>query len=273
MPVIGVVGGIGSGKSFISAALAELGARVIDADQIGHDVLRDPETIASLIASFGPSILEQPKPESGEVGRGTIDRKVLGQLVFSDPNARRKLESLVHPAMRRSFAECINQARRDGSPAVVLDAAVLFEAGWDDLCDWILFVDCPQDVRRLRVQSSRGWSQQHLEQREAAQWPLTQKRERADSVVRNASDDPQSRTILRDELQQLWRLWTEGSTQPRSSRARAHGHADAGRSSREQPPAAIPQTNRVEPTDPSSFSIGGSIRSRGEPAAAATTPP
>lgn len=268
MPVIGVVGGIGSGKSFVSAALAQLGALVIDADQTGHDVLRQPKVIADLIALFGSSILEHPEPLDEQTPRQIIDRKALGQLVFTDPLARRRLELLVHPAMRDAFAERIEQARGEGFPAVVLDAAVLFEAGWNNLCDRILFVDCPPEVRLLRVQHSRGWSQLMLEQREAAQWPLAQKRERADAVVRNASDDPRSRAELRDELKAIFMHWTESPAQLRRSPARA----DDDGQDHPREPGPFTRTSGDEPAAPSLPASERSVHNRADTTVSATTP-
>jgi dephospho-CoA kinase len=110
-------------------------------------------------------------------------------MVFSDPAALRDLESILHPLMRREFVRIIGRAVSAGrAAAVVLDAAVLLEAGWDDLCDRVVFVDAPRPARLERVRAQRGWSAEALSAREQAQWPLDRKRRRADLVIVNDAD-------------------------------------------------------------------------------------
>jgi dephospho-CoA kinase len=117
-----------------------------------------------------------------------VDRHALGAIVFADPSARAALEAIVHPRMRTSFLAAIGRAQRAGAPPlVVLDAAILLEAGWDDLCDRIVFVDAPRPERLRRVAAARGWSEETLAARERAQWPADQKRRRADWILTNAT--------------------------------------------------------------------------------------
>jgi dephospho-CoA kinase len=109
-------------------------------------------------------------------------------MVFADQERRRELEAIVHPKMRDRFRREIERLTRLGlARVIVLDAAILLEAGWDDLCDHVVFVDAPRSVRRQRVAKQRGWSAQALESREAAQWPCEIKRSRADMVLANDS--------------------------------------------------------------------------------------
>lgn len=183
--VVGLTGAIGGGKSTAAALLARRGAFVIDADSVGHQVLNEPLIRARLIERFGPEILA---PAQDQAGR-PIDRRALGAIVFADPAARRDLESIVHPVMRARFLAQIAQTLQSRSaPLIVLDAAILFEAGWDDLCDRIVYIDAPRAVRLDRVERSRGWTADRLLARERAQAPADDKIARADLVLDNDGD-------------------------------------------------------------------------------------
>ena len=115
-----------------------------------------------------------------------IDRGALGSIVFSDPAARHDLEAIVHPEMLRRFEAAIERETDRGlAPAIILDAAILLEAGWDQLCDLVVFVDASWSARLDRVARDRGWTAEVLRAREAAQWPADAKRERADIRIRN----------------------------------------------------------------------------------------
>ncbi len=186
IPVIGLIGGIGSGKSAVAAILTARGGVVIDADGVGHGLLTDPEVRDQIVARLGDSVLDR-KVRPGAPGP-RIDGAALGAIVFGDPAKRRELEAIVHPRMRDRFRKEIDRLTRLGEARViVLDAAILLEAGWDDLCDRVVFVDAPRSLRQERVAEQRGWSALALESREAAQWPCDVKRSRADIVLVNDS--------------------------------------------------------------------------------------
>lgn len=188
--MIGVVGGIGSGKSAVSGFLEALGAFVIDADKVGHALLDQPPVLEPLVERFGRVILN-PNSNSDESSEGpaSVDRKALGSIVFSDPKALKALELILHPRMRQTFSKAIARTiRRGEAKAVVLDAAILHEAGWASLCDRVLFVEAPAEVRLERLRESRGWSEETLNRREASQWPLDRKRNEAEWVIQNATD-------------------------------------------------------------------------------------
>jgi dephospho-CoA kinase len=183
--VIGLIGGIGAGKSRVAELLAAAGAFVIDADLVGHALLTQRPVRDLVVAQFGNRVLERgtspgdPPP---------IDRRALGAIVFADPARLRQLEAILHPRMRGTFERAIARTiRRGRARAVVLDAAVLLEAGWNTLCDHIVLVDAPRSERLKRLEAARGWSDQALTAREAAQWPLERKRALAGAVVRNDS--------------------------------------------------------------------------------------
>jgi dephospho-CoA kinase len=186
LAVIGLIGGIGSGKSSVAALFEEAGAIVIDADLVGHELLHDPRVCSQIVDRFGTGVLS--RESVGLQLPSVIDRKALGTIVFADPVARRDLETILHPRMRAKFEAVIereSKSQKTEKSMVVLDAAILLEAGWDDLCDLIVFVDAPCDERMRRVQAQRGWSRDVLEAREAAQWPCDKKRRRADLVITN----------------------------------------------------------------------------------------
>lgn len=182
IPVLGLIGAIGGGKSAVACRLAERGSAIIDADAVGHELLESPAIRDRIVERFGAGVLEQ------EVGGSRIDRRALGAVVFREPAALRDLEAILHPAMRERFRQAIQRLERQGErPCIVLDAAVLLEAGWDDLCDRIACVDAPRAERLRRVGASRGWSDEALAARERAQWPVAEKRRRADWIIDNDS--------------------------------------------------------------------------------------
>ena len=179
MVVIGIVGGIASGKSLVSEQLRELGAEVISADRIGHEVLLEAEVQAALRARWGEAVFDS---------HGRPDRAAIARRVFDPvhgPEERRFLESLSHPRIRARMQAQLQDFRSRQVPAVVLDAALLFEAGWNALCDHVLFVDTPAEQRRERA-AKRGWTANELATRESAQLPLEEKRRRCTSAIDNS---------------------------------------------------------------------------------------
>ncbi len=175
-PVIGVAGGIGSGKSAFARALGRLGAEVFDADASAKQMLDLPEVREALVAWWG----------AGVVGPdGLVARDKVASIVFRDDRELRRLEALIHPMVRAEAERVIDRARHSGVRAVVLDVPLLFESGMDGMCDLVVFVDADEEVRRARVSRSRNWDAAELARREGVQWPLDQKRRLAGLVVVN----------------------------------------------------------------------------------------
>jgi len=196
-PVIGLLGGIGSGKSQVAALLARHGARVINADLLGHEALRQPEILRRIVQRWGAGLLD----EQGEIVRGR-----LAAIVFRDPAERRALEEIVHPWIGQAIRDEI--ARCQADPAIrfiVLDAAVMLEAGWHSACQRLVFVDVPWNLRLERLARQRGWSAQQVQARETAQLPLTEKASRADHVLDNSGTTEQLEQQVR-ELLTRWQL-------------------------------------------------------------------
>jgi dephospho-CoA kinase len=186
IPVIGLVGGIGAGKSRAAAMFAQHGAQVLDADAVGHALIDQNPAREEIVARFGTEVLDRSDPDAPWV----IDRKKLSAIVFSDEAARKALEAILHPRMRRTFEKAISRAARNAKvQALVLDAAVLYEARWNELCDVVVFVEAPAETRLARVGAARGWTPEMLAAREAAQMPLDAKRAKVDFVLENAGDD------------------------------------------------------------------------------------
>ena len=167
MIVIGLVGKVGAGKSTVARMLAEGGATVLDADLLAHESLAQPAVIAAIIERFGDDVLD-----SG----GRVRRSALAEIVFAAGEAAaanlRALEAIVHPRVRERLMEAMDVVRREGRSAgrpavVVLDVPLLMQAGWGDLCDRIVMVECEESVRRARL-VARGWPAGQIAARECA---------------------------------------------------------------------------------------------------------
>lgn len=200
MVTIGILGGVASGKSLVAQILAEFGAGVLDADVAGHRVLSEPEVVAALVGEFGEAILDGSLDASLNAG-GDVDRKAIAQHVFGETKAAsanlRKLEAIVHPTIKAHLeAEAKEMAQDRALVAMVLDAPLLLEVGWDAMCDLLLFVDAPKKKRQEFAQQ-RGWTGDQLELRQQAQMDLDQKRDRADFVIANTGDQDDLRQTVR----------------------------------------------------------------------------
>jgi dephospho-CoA kinase len=199
-PVVGLIGAIGGGKSTAARCFAKRGGFVIDADALGHEALRRPEVIAALVARWGEGVR---KPD------GSLDRRAIGRIVFADPAERSALESLVFPHIGRRAVEEISRGVADpNSRFVVLDAAVLLEAGWNKNVDRIVYADAPREMRLARLAARSGWADAELTAREAAQWPVEEKIARSDVVLINdATPDELQKHV--DSLLREWE-WAPG---------------------------------------------------------------
>ncbi len=196
MKTIGLIGGVASGKSRVAQMLAELGAGILDADRAGHAVLvEDAEVQAALRRRWGDSVFSAD---------GSVNRAAIGKRVFATGSQGEEdrffLEELLHPRIRRRLEEERDQFAAQGRVAVVLDAPLLLEAGWGkSLCDTVIFVEAPPEVRLARART-RGWSDAEFTRREAAQWPVEEKRRYADTIIQNAGSENE----LRQAVKQFW---------------------------------------------------------------------
>lgn len=214
-PVVGIVGGIGAGKSALTRFAAEqMPLAVVDGDVVGHEALRVPELKTRVVEAFS-GILSDP---STLLVDGEINRKVLGALIWgSDPVSRQRrstLEKIVHPWMVERFKTLFAQHRQSGQcDVIIFDAAILLEAGWDQLCDSIFYIETTDASRLERVQQQRSWNNEQLRIREESQWPLETKKSRAKLIINN--NQPLS-LAGRDFVQALQQLAAR-SSKPASS--------------------------------------------------------
>jgi dephospho-CoA kinase len=196
--VIGLVGRIGAGKSTVARALAAHGAEVIDADAIAHAVLDEPAVRAAVAGLFGTGVVRAD---------GSVDRRALAAVVFGPGAAAtaglETLEAIVHPRVRMRI-----EAALAGPPdtaagdrrIVVLDVPLLMQAGWDDLCDRLILVDCDESVRRSRLEG-RGWSDAHRALRDAA-W---ERRYRPPPAAKTSRvDASRDAAYIREQIATLW---------------------------------------------------------------------
>ncbi len=192
MKVIGLTGGIGSGKSTVSQILAEMGAVVVDADTVGHQAYQPgTETWKDVVAAFGQEVI---------AADGSIDRKKLGAIVFGDPRALTRLNQIVHPRMYDMMAEQIEEYRRQGVKVVVLDAAILLEANWTPLVDevWLTVASEPIVVQRARERT--GLPEEQIRSRIRSQLSNEERKKQASVVISNDC----SLDELRAKVVELW---------------------------------------------------------------------
>ena len=192
MIVIGLTGGILSGKSTISQMLAEKGAVIIDADKIGHEAYKPhTKTWQDLRNAFGGSIIKDDME---------IDRKKLGEIVFNDPQALARLNEIVHPRMHSMMKEEIERLRGEGVDVVVLEAAVLIEANWTDLVDEVWVAVAPEEVAVKRLRNRGGLSEEQARARIRSQLSPEERAKHADVVI----DTDCELSEVRAKVAELW---------------------------------------------------------------------
>ncbi len=192
MIIVGLTGGIASGKSTVSQMLSELGAIVIDADKVGHEAFR-PHSDAwrGVVAIFGSSILG-PNEE--------IDRGKLADIVFNDPKALEQLNRIMHPLMYQIVEQRIEALRRQRVEVVVLEAALLIEANWTDLVDQVWVTVAPEADVIDRLRSQKGFTEEQARARINSQMSIAERSKYADVVIENDSD----LDTLREKVEGLW---------------------------------------------------------------------
>lgn len=193
MLTIGLTGGIGSGKTTVSRLLAALGAPVIDADKVGHAIYEPGgPAYQEMLEAFGEGILAPDR---------TIDRKKLGPIVFADPAALKRLNSIVHPKMFNRMREMVDEMRAKGERRpIVIEAAILIEASWQPLFDEIWLVSASRQRVIERVERDRGMKPEQTEARIRAQLPEEERRKHATLIIENDGTIPQ----LEARIAQVW---------------------------------------------------------------------
>jgi dephospho-CoA kinase len=192
-PIIGIAGGVGSGKSMVARFLGEKGCFVVDSDELARRAYDKLDILQTLQGWWGEQVVGSD---------GKIDRRAIAERVFADPGQLRKLEALIHPIVedlrRREMDEAI--AKNPEIPAFVWDTPLLFESGLNVQCDVVIFIETPLPQRVARVMTSRGWDEKELARRENLQWPLDKKREISDYIVVNTADAGYARSQVDEVL-------------------------------------------------------------------------
>jgi dephospho-CoA kinase len=204
-PIIGILGGIGAGKSVVAAQFVQLGCYLIDGDAIGHDVMRQDDVKELVRRQWGGGVFTP---------QGQIDRKALGRIIFNEQAGGQQLELLnqiMQPRIGERISMLIHQANElPDVPAIILDAAIMIEAGWDRFCSHFVFVSAPADIRASRVVSERGWDEQSWRQREKLQFSLDAKRQRCYFTVDNSS----SMSCLYEQIREVLRQIVNNADRP-----------------------------------------------------------
>ncbi|QQE73518.1 dephospho-CoA kinase [Brevibacillus composti] len=191
--ILGLTGGIATGKSTVTAMLRERGIPVIDADQIAREVVEPGKpAYESIVRYFGEEIL---------LPDGQIDRAKLGEIVFSDEAERQKLNTIVHPEVRRVMREQAEEAEKNGATIVFLDIPLLFESRLQHMVDKVVVVYAPAEMQMARMMERDEFDEEQAEKRLRAQWPIEQKKEEADFVIDNTG----SREETEKQVEQLVR--------------------------------------------------------------------
>ena len=205
--VLGLVGGIGAGKSRVTAALERRGGKIVAGDPLGHEALKQPNVIELVVERWGREVLDSA---------GQVNRRKLGAIVFADEEDRKELEAIVHPWIGQQLHEQLHAAKADPAvPFAVLDAAIMLEAGWQAACDLLVYIHAPRNERIRRATAKFGWSPEEYAARERAQMPLTEKARRADVALDNSGSleqlEPQVDRLLKQLGLQPERDGTRGA--------------------------------------------------------------
>ena len=191
MKWLGLTGGIACGKSTVSSLLREHGIPVLDADEVAKIVVKPGSPgLQSVVQVFGPGILE---------ASGSLDRRRLGQIVFGDKAKLRLLESITHPLIREEIDRQRQVLQRQGAALAIYDVPLLFESQSEKQFEKVIVVSCTQQQQRARLRQRTGWSDTEIENRIAAQIPLTEKESKADFIIHNDGDAD----YLKKEVQRL----------------------------------------------------------------------
>jgi len=198
MLVIGLTGSIGTGKSEAARYLAQLGAEVIDADQVGHEAYTpQSEVWHNVVGVFGKEILDS---------NGEVDRKKLGAIVFSNPDQLSRLNQIMHPLMARIVAEEIEDLRGQGVEVAVVEAALLFEAGWDSLVGEVWVTDSSEDLVIQRLSERNGLTKEEARKRISSQMDRSERLSRADLVIDNSGDI----AAMESTIDEIWERRVKG---------------------------------------------------------------
>ncbi len=195
MYVIGLTGGIGSGKSTVVRMLEQKGAVLLSADAVGHEVyLPDRPAWQEIVDAFGRQVV---------AADGTIDRKKLGAIAFSDPQQLQSLNAITHPRMKEMMREKLQAERAGGTQVAVLEAALLFDAGWDDLTDEVWVTVVPPELAARRTAERSGLSVEEVLSRIRAQMSNEERIARSQVVIDTGCPLERTRKQVDEEWERL----------------------------------------------------------------------
>lgn len=194
MLLIGITGGIASGKTEVAKVFQNSGAKILSGDKIGKDVVeKNPELLKKLVKNFGDEILDSKR---------RLKRKRLGKIAFSSASLTRKLNQIVHPFLLKDLKEKIKSLKkRNYKKPVAIDAALIVEWGLHKELDYLVFVDCPKEKRIRRLIQQKGYTRKEAEHRIKAQLPESKKRKQADFIIKNERGLKE----LREKTRALWK--------------------------------------------------------------------
>jgi len=191
--VIGLTGGIGSGKSTVSGMLAQLGAVILNADEVGHETLKPgTEAWQEIASTFGQGVVKD---------NGEIDRGKLSEIVFNNPEALARLNSIMHPRMYRAMKRSIEERQRQGAEVIVLEAAILVEANWTPLVDEVWVTTAPEATVVRRLRDSKGLTEAQALARIRSQLPPQERAKHADVIIDNDCELEE----VEARVKELWR--------------------------------------------------------------------
>lgn len=198
--IVGLIGGIGSGKTYVAEIFERLGAKLIEADKIAYTVLNHPQIKRTLSNWYGYGIIKK---------NGQINRKKLAEISFKNYKNIRRLNELTHPYIKKQISNRLNQLNNNRKlkemGVVVIDAPLLLETGLDKFCDYIVFIKTSYKTRLNRVLVSRKWDRTEIKRRERYQIPLSRKQSKADFIINNNK----SSDITTSHIKNILRLITK----------------------------------------------------------------
>lgn len=213
MMVVGLTGGIGSGKSTVSTMLREAGVPVVCADELAKKAVeKGSPALEEIRRTFGDGVID---------AQGRLDRAAMARLVFSDSSRRKKLESIIHPRVEEEKDRIVHQYSREGHPIVAVDVPLLFESGWESAFDLIIVVYVPREVQEKRLMYRNGISKEEALARLDAQMPIEEKKGRADRVIDNSGTVEETR-------RQVDRVLDDIRTVARTRNSRTHERKSRG---------------------------------------------
>ncbi len=197
--VIGILGGIGSGKSTVAQILSDMGCAVIEADKIAHSVLQSEPVKAQIKKTFGPNTLDTA---------GNIDRKKLAARAFEKPELISMLNSAIHPAVFKETKKLIADYQQTDAKAIVIDMPLLAEVGWEKNCDTLIFIECSEQKRLKRITKKGTIDAEQVKKREKFQISLDKKTKMAQYIINNDADKAQ----LKIQTERIFSLLIKGSS-------------------------------------------------------------